>query len=319
MDIEIIKGGTAYVTLEPCSHFGKTPPCVAALIDSGIKRVVIALKDPDKRVNGKGVAALVASGIEVDVGVGASAAFETLEGYFKRQKEGVPHCLLKVATSLDSRIALADFKKRWITGHEMRNYIHLLRSRVDGIITGIGTIISDNPKMTCRLGASPSDSPQLYVFDSLLRTPLGSDVLKRLDQPTFFSSKDVDQERKKALEDAGAKVVHLPTSKEGSLDIWAALKYLGKVGCNTVLIECGLTLATSFVLDDFVDKIYWTQSNHILGDSALPAIGTLPDFGVGKEINDVDLLEKRKYTQAHFRVIGPDRLIILERKRNNNV
>ena len=144
------QGGTAYVTLEPCAHHGKTPPCADALIAAGIARLVVAIQDPDPRVNGNGLAQIANEGIIVCLGVEAVLASETLKYFICKIQNGKPYCSLKIAASIDGRIALSDRKKRWLTGPEMRRYVHLLRSQADAIITGIGTVLADDPQLNCR-------------------------------------------------------------------------------------------------------------------------------------------------------------------------
>ena len=306
-----LRGGTAYVTLEPCTHHGKTPPCSNALIEAGIRRLVVAVEDPDHRVNGTGLDQLAAANIEVVLGVLSSEYEEIISGFFNKIQYGVPLCSIKIATSIDGRIALSDRKKRWLTGLEMRRYVHCLRSQVDAIITGIGTVLADDPGLDCRNLGLKCDSPPIYVFDSLLRTPSKAKLFQSQHPVTLFCSDAASVKQQDKLSAAGASIVVMPNDSSGKLDVSAALRYLGKEGINNVLIEAGTEIVTSFLTADSVDRIYWTQSNHILGADALAAIGTL----VSKPMNKVAILLKTKYTQSVHRVIGNDRLIILNKVR----
>jgi diaminohydroxyphosphoribosylaminopyrimidine deaminase/5-amino-6-(5-phosphoribosylamino)uracil reductase len=270
--LDAVRGGTAYVTLEPCAHHGKTPPCSAALIGAGIGRLVVGVLDPDPRVNGAGLAAVEAAGIRVSFDVEYAESVESLKGFLNRNQYNKPYCSLKVASSIDGRIALADRQKRWITGPDMRRYVHLLRSRVDAIVTGVGTVISDDPQLTCRIEGLAQDSPLIFVFDSHLRLPPAAALLRGASPVTVFCREDAALERQTMLRAAGGEVVCLPLDAAGHPDIGAALEYLGSHGVNHLLVEAGTGLATAFLAADAVDRIYWTQSDHILGNDALPAV-----------------------------------------------
>jgi diaminohydroxyphosphoribosylaminopyrimidine deaminase/5-amino-6-(5-phosphoribosylamino)uracil reductase len=170
------RGATAYVTLEPCSHYGKTPPCAEALVAAGVQRVVAAIEDPDPRVSGRGLKALQAAGIEVAVGTGAAAALEINAGFLTRIAHGRPMVALKLATTLDGRIALANGASRWITGSEARQRAHLLRANHDAILVGTGTVAADDPQLTCRLAGLEGRSPVRVVLDRSLRLPAAARV-----------------------------------------------------------------------------------------------------------------------------------------------
>ncbi len=313
VDRAALKGGTAYVTLEPCTHHGKTPPCSDALIGAGIKRLVVALEDPDPRVNGAGLDQLRAANIEVRLGVLQLEYEEIILGFVNRIQSSKPFCSLKIASSIDGKIALADKQKRWITGLPMRRYVHFLRSQVDAIVTGIGTVLADDPELNCRNAGLQYDSPPIYVLDSLLRTPLGSKIFQSKQTVTLFCSNAVSAKRQHKFSAVGASVVVLPDDCTGKLDVCSALLYLGERGVNHVLIEAGTEIVTAFLAADLVDRIYWTQSNHILGADALAAVGAL----VSKPMNKVAIMPENKYTQSDHSVIGNDRLTILNRVRIN--
>ena len=172
------KGSTAYVTLEPCSHYGETPPCAEALIAADVARVVIAIDDPDARVSGRGIAMLKDAGIDVEIGVGAAAAKKINAGFLLHRREGRPLVTLKTASTLDARIATHGGQSQWITGEEARRRGHLLRKTHDAIVVGIGTALADDPELTCRLPGMEGDSPVRVVVDTHLRLPLKSKVVQ---------------------------------------------------------------------------------------------------------------------------------------------
>jgi len=308
-----LQGGTAYVTLEPCAHHGKTPPCADALIAAGIARLVVALQDPDPRVNGNGLAQIAKKGIIVCLGVEAALSNESLKYFIHKIQNFKPYCSLKIAASLDGRIALSDRKKRWLTGPKMRRYVHFLRSQADAIITGIGTVLSDDPKLNCRNEGLENDSPPIFIFDRLLRTPTTAAVLQSRYPVTLFCGETASEQRRQALGGAGCVIVPLPDDADGRPDIDAALQYMGGRGINHALVEAGTGLVTSFLAADALDCIYWTQSNHILGGNSLPAVGQF----TSQTINAVAIFAENRYTQTHYQAIGQDRLIILQKPNVN--
>ncbi|MBT6122059.1 MAG: bifunctional diaminohydroxyphosphoribosylaminopyrimidine deaminase/5-amino-6-(5-phosphoribosylamino)uracil reductase RibD [Candidatus Puniceispirillum sp.] len=303
-------GGTAYVTLEPCAHHGQTPPCATALIKAGIKRVVISWQDPDKRVNGKGVAMLRNAGIEVVTDIAKDVAFTVMQGFLHRMTHKRPLVTMKTATSLDGGIALGDGRKVWLTAPPMRRYVHLLRSKSDAILTGIGTILADDPEMTCRLPGLEADSPSRFILDSQLRCPPDAKILQNSDdvQTVIFCAETASSEARRALERTGAKIVPIALDavqkdvSHNRLDLSAVLRFLGDAGINNLLVEAGSNIVTSIITNDFVDFIHWTQSPHLLGSDAIPAISPL---------KLVALPEQTRYTETHHQQIGRDRLTIL--------
>ena len=222
------------------------------------------------------------------------------------QKEK-PFCSIKIAASIDGRIALSDRKKRWLTGAPMRRYAHILRSQADAIITGVGTVLADDPQLSCRNAGLAEDSPPIYVFDRLLRTPKTAKIFQSQHQVSLFCSNAAKEQQREALMALGASIVVLPDDVDGKPEVTAGLQYLGSKGVNNVLIEAGSKLVTSFLAADVVDRIYWTQSNHILGSDALTAIGKL---GLDPP-NEVEILLENKYIQSDHLVIGNDRLTVL--------
>ncbi|MDB3879768.1 bifunctional diaminohydroxyphosphoribosylaminopyrimidine deaminase/5-amino-6-(5-phosphoribosylamino)uracil reductase RibD [Alphaproteobacteria bacterium] len=308
-----LQGGTAYVTLEPCAHHGKTPPCADALIAAGIARLVVALQDPDPRVNGNGLAQIAEKGIIVCLGVEAALSNESLRYFIHKIQTHKPYCSLKIASSLDGKIALSDRKKRWLTSPKMRRYVHFLRSQADAIITGIGTVLADDPKLNCRNEGLENDSPPIFIFDRLLRIPTTAAVLQSPYPVTLFCGNMASKQRRQVLGDAGCVIVPLPDDADGRPDIGAALHYMGARGVNHALVEAGSGLVTSFLAADAVNCIYWTQSDHILGGNSLPAVGQFES----QTINAVATFAENRYIQTHYQAIGCDRLIILQKPSAN--
>ena len=304
------EGGTVYVTLEPCAHHGKTPPCIDALIAAGVARIVVAVGDPDARVNGRGLEMARAAGIEVNLGVESVAAMAVLHGFLRRISVGKPYVWLKTAASLDGGIALSDGKKRWLTGDPMRYFVHELRSRCDALLTGIGTILADDPELTCRDPAEDSDSPAVFVLDSQLRTPPNARLFgKGQRKVTLFCTESAPKERFIALQKTGATVTTLPPDPKGQLDLHAVLNHLGTIGINTVLVEAGTGVTTAMLGAGLVDKIYWTQSQHILGADARPVVGPF---------KLVAMPPQNLYTQLTSSWIGQDQLRVFVRDVNQD-
>lgn len=271
------KGGTAYVTLEPCAHHGKTPPCAEALVASGIKRCVIATGDPDPRVAGGGIAILTSAGIEIVEGVLEEEALEANAGFFARLKLGRPLVTLKLATSLDGRIATLSGESKWITGPAARSLGHQLRASHDAILVGSGTALADDPELTCRLPGLEDRSPIRVVLDSRLRLPLGAKLAQ--DQKRFptwlVTGADHTPAKLAPWREAGVEVLQLPVGKSGRVDLPAVLKALGERGLTRLLVEGGANLATSLLDADLVDRLAWFQAPLVIGDDGMAGIGEL--------------------------------------------
>jgi len=304
------EGGTVYVTLEPCAHRGKTPPCIDALIAAGVSRIVVAVGDPDARVNGRGLEMARAAGIDIHLGVESAAAMAVLNGFLQRMTHGKPYVWLKTAASLDGGIALSDGQKRWLTGVPMRHFVHELRSRCDALLTGVGTILADDPELTCRVPAEDSDSPLVFILDSHLRTPPNARVFgMRQRKVTLLCTQLAPKDRLAALQKAGATVTALSVDLHGQLDLRAALNHLGSIGINTILVEAGTGVTTAMLTAGLVDKIYWTQSQHILGDDARPVVGAL---------KLVELPPQNLYTLLSSSSIGQDQLHVFVQDVNQD-
>ncbi len=271
------KGADAYVTLEPCCHHGKTPPCTDALIAAGIRRVIVAVEDPDPRVAGKGLKALRAAGINVVSGISADAAAEINAGFFSTITRGRPLVTLKLATSLDGRLAVASGASRWITGEVARARSHLLRTTHDAVMVGSGTVIADDPELTCRLPGLTDRSPVRVVIDGGLRVPLTARVVADARRaPTWFIVRHgIAGERRAALAGCGVEVIDVPAMPGGETDLAAALSALAMKGITRVLVEGGATLAAALVRADLVDRIAWFQAPSLIGGDGLPALNVL--------------------------------------------
>ncbi|MBL8670224.1 MAG: bifunctional diaminohydroxyphosphoribosylaminopyrimidine deaminase/5-amino-6-(5-phosphoribosylamino)uracil reductase RibD [Alphaproteobacteria bacterium] len=274
------RGATAYVSLEPCSHWGKTPPCADALVAAGIARAVVAVEDPDPRVVGQGIAKLRAAGIAVAIGMRADAAAEVNAGFFLRVTRGRPLVTLKLATSLDGRIAASGGDSKWVTGEEARARAHLLRASHDAIAIGTGTALADDPLLTCRLPGLEERSPLRIVFDSRLRLPPKAAMLagKPASRPPTWIVTLPERETTPAaaaLRAVGAEILPVPAGPDGRIDPAAALQALGARGLTRLLVEGGGELAAALVRGDLVDRIAWFRAPLLLGAEGRAGIGAL--------------------------------------------
>jgi len=268
------RGATLYITLEPCAHDGRTPPCVEAVLASGVRRVVIAMRDPDPRTSGRSLARLRRAGIRVDVGVQEAAARELNQGFVSRVTHRRPFTHLKLAATLDGRIATASGESRWITGPAARAYVHRLRNRVDAIAVGSNTARLDDPELTARREGRVVHRPRRIVVDSRLRTPPSARLLE--GGAILLTAGPVPERKRRALEQAGAELVVVPRSRQGrKLDLRKAWRKLADRGVNEVLIEGGGALAAALLRQDLVDRSYWFLSPRLIGADGRPALGPL--------------------------------------------
>lgn len=276
------RGATAYVSLEPCAHQGKTGPCAQALVDAGVSRVVSAIEDPDVRVAGKGQAILAAAGIAVRSKVLAAQAEVLNEGFLSRVGRGRPFVTLKLATTLDGKIALSTGESRWITGDRARAHTHLARAQNDAVVVGIGTALADDPELTCRLpGVKPAGLVRVVV-DSKARLPAASKLVSTAKStPVWLLS---TQAGARTLHHAGVRVLQAPATA-GGVDLAAGLKLLGAEGLTRVLVEGGATLASALLKLGLVDRLLWYRAPSVMGEGisavaslGLSAIKDLPRF-----------------------------------------
>lgn len=266
---EAARGATAYLNLEPCSHFGRTPPCTRALLAAGVTRVVCALRDPDPRVAGGGLEELTRAGVAVESGLLASDAAELNRGFLRRMSSGRPWVTLKIGASLDGRTALADGVSRWITGEAARADVQRLRARASAVVTGIGTVLADNPKLTVRdpglelLGRRPLR----VVLDSRLRIPVTARVLDESAPAIVFTTQAAPDTS--AFGERSIRIETLP-GRDGRIDLAALLDRLGALECNEILVEAGPALAGAFLEDRRVDEFVLYVAPCVLGDAARP-------------------------------------------------
>ncbi len=271
------RGAAVYVSLEPCSHWGRTPPCADALIESGVRRVVVAIEDPDPRVAGRGIARLRAAGLIVETGLCAEAAAEINAGFLTRQRLGRPLVTLKLATSLDGRIASRTGASRWITGPPARERGQALRASHDAIMVGTGTVLADDPLLTCRLPGLADRSPVRVVLDRRLRIPLSARVIAGArDTPSWvLTLASADAGRREAFLAAGASLIDVDPDPAGGIDLAAALAALGRCGITRLLVEGGGRLAAALLRAGLVDRLAWFHAPLLIGADGAPAIADL--------------------------------------------
>lgn len=293
------RGATAYVSLEPCAHHGETPPCTEALVEAGTARAVVAVEDPDPRVRGKGIAMLQGAGIAVITGVERQAAEELNRGFFKRVTQGLPLVTLKLASTLDGRIATANHESRWITGERARREVHAMRAEHDAILVGSSTVIEDNPELTCRIPGLAGRSPVRIVADSRMRMPLTSRLAETArDVPTWvLTLPSIERERRRAFADLGIDVLEVAPGADGHIDLRLALELAAARGITRVIAEGGSELAAALILADLVDRIVWFRAPSLVGATGLPAIAGL---GVEK------LESAPRFRRQSVRPVGED-------------
>jgi diaminohydroxyphosphoribosylaminopyrimidine deaminase/5-amino-6-(5-phosphoribosylamino)uracil reductase len=296
------KGATAYVGLEPCSHHGKTPPCADALVEAGLARVLAATEDPDPRVSGRGLERLRAAGIAVECGLMRETADEINAGFFLRVREGRPLVTLKIATSLDGRIATHRGESRWITGEVSRARAHAMRAAHDAILIGSGTAIADDPMLDVRLPGFEDARRVRVVVDGRLRVPLTARLVRTArEHPTWFLVRsDVDPARARVFADCGVELVHLPVDAgTGHVAPGEVLKALGARGLTRVLLEGGAHLAGAFLRASLVDRLARFSAGLALGGDGVPALSA---FGVDK------LADAPRFSLLETAVCGEDAL-----------
>ena len=289
---EAVRGATAYVTLEPCSHHGRTPPCAEALIEAGVARVVAASPDPNPLVAGSGLERLRAAGVVVESGILEREAVALNPGFFKRMRTGMPWVRVKLAMSLDGRTAMADGSSKWITGEAARADVQRLRAQSCAIVTGVGTVLHDDPRLDVRIaahdGAPPERQPLRVVVDSQLRMPPSARVIGEAGD-TLVVTAGRDAAREQALVDAGVTVLHLP-GVDGRVDLRALLAHLAVAQCNEVLIEAGATLAGAALRAGLVDELVVYMAPVLMGSAARPLLDlrfAAMDEKLGLQITDV--------------------------------
>lgn len=292
------RGATLYVTLEPCSHQGKTPPCADAIITAGVARVVIPMHDPNPQVAGRGAERLRAAGIAVDIGVGEAEALRAHAGHLRRMREGRPHVLLKIAVSADDKAGLAGRKPVAITGEEAQTCVHRLRAAHDAVLTGIGTVIADDPLLTCRLPGMRERSPLRIVLDTRLRLPPDCRLVATAHETPVWvvCGEDAPHDAESRLRAGSVDVLRMPA---GTIDLRAALTLLAGRGLTRLMVEAGPILSASFVAADLVDEAVLLRGPNSIGDTGLPALEGMPLSA---------LTESAMLRRAEERELGADRL-----------
>ena len=267
------------MTLEPCSHFGKSPPCADAIIAAGIARVVSAIEDPNPEVAGQGHARLRAAGITVDIGLGAAEAARDHAGHFRRVRDKRPHVILKLAVSSDDKIAAAGRKPVAITGEAAKARVHLLRAQCDAVLVGIGTVLADDPLLTCRLPGMEARSPVRVVLDPRLRIPGTSRLVHSARETPLWvmASELAEAPAAMKLGAAGAQVMRLaPPKTSPGLDPAAVLQALAEKGITRLLVEGGARVASSFVAAGLVDEVWLLRGPDPIGADGIAALDALP-------------------------------------------
>ncbi|MFD2445944.1 bifunctional diaminohydroxyphosphoribosylaminopyrimidine deaminase/5-amino-6-(5-phosphoribosylamino)uracil reductase RibD [Bacillus sp. CGMCC 1.16607] len=288
------KGATLYVTLEPCSHFGKTPPCANLVKESEVSRVVVAMQDPNPQVAGRGINLLREAGIEVEVGVLEAEAKVLNERFIHNMITKTPYVISKVAMTLDGKIATYNGHSKWITGEESRHNVHRLRNEVDAILVGIGTVMADDPMLTTRLETG-GKNPIRVVLDSKLRISLEAKITDCTEAQTWIVTKEgIDSEKLQALKEKGVEIIFIPKTDSG-LDLTTLMEKLYEKGVTDLLVEGGSEINGSFLRAGLIDKFFIYMAPKILGGK-----GSLTPF-TGDDVEHMDeALDVSIHSIEHF-------------------
>lgn len=301
-------GATLYVSLEPCCHYGKTPPCTEAIINAGIKRVVAAIVDPNPRVAGQGLKILKEAGIETEVGILQEAALQQNEIFFKYIKTQMPFVAIKTAMTLDGKIASYTGDSRWITGEESRKYVHDLRNTYDAIMVGIGTVLADDPQLNTRLEAQDIRDPLRVIIDGNLDLPLESKIAasSRKQATIVFCSMNADESKARNLEALGMEIIRMETYGN-NVPLTEVLKILAGRRVTSILVEGGAEINASLFNSDLVDKVYSFIAPKIIGGRSAPT----PVAGDGQPF----MREARELITTEIKRFDNDVLIIAKTKK----
>ncbi len=296
---EIAKGATLYINLEPCAHYGKTPPCAPRVIGAGVKRVVIGMEDPNPVVRGKGIKTLKKAGLEVRVGILEKECRRLNEAFCKYILGKEPFVILKVAATLDGKIATRDGDSKWISGEASRRFVHKLRGQIDGVLVGIGTVLRDDPLLTSR--TSGGRDPYRIVLDSRLRIPEEAKVIGEVPARLFLATTELaPQDKMERLGKRGVQILTLH-SREGRVDVKSCLSKLGEIGITSLLVEGGSQVNGSFLDERLIDKLLLFLCPKLIGDPQAPGI-----FG-GRGVSS--LLEAVPLKEMKTKRIGEDIVI----------
>jgi diaminohydroxyphosphoribosylaminopyrimidine deaminase/5-amino-6-(5-phosphoribosylamino)uracil reductase len=284
------QGATLYVTLEPCTHTGRTPPCAPAVIGSGVHRTVIATTDPNPIVDGAGVQALEAAGVQTTLGVLENEAKRLIQPFAKHVTTGRPYVTVKAAVTLDGRVAAADGSSRWITGPTARRDAHRMRASVDAVLVGVGTVVADDPQLTVRLRGYGGRQPLRVVLDGSARTPLDARILEHSAPTLVAVTEKAPEDAIAALRGTGAEVVEFPSS-DGRVDLGAVIAELGRRGLLEVMIEGGPTVLGDAVERGLVDRYVVYVSPKLLGDAGLGMLAgiVVPHIDQARELQFVSV------------------------------
>ena len=294
---ERAKGADVYVTLEPCNHHGRTPPCVDALIQAGVGRVVVAMQDPNPLVAGNGVKRLQASGIQVEVGLMESVAFNLNSGFIARMTRGLPYVRCKIAASLDGRTALNNHQSQWITGEAARADVQHWRAQSCAIITGIGTVLADNPSMNVRL-ANVSRQPLRVIVDSQLQTPPDCKLLSTShpqSAPVLIAYANDANQQQQSLMAKGVRLLQLP-NQNGNVDLMALLATLAQQGVNEVLLEAGQGLNGAFLQAGLIDELILYYAPKLMGTDA-KGMFAVPELTNMQQVTHLQIIDVRQFGQ----------------------
>jgi len=283
------RGAVLYLNLEPCTHYGKTPPCAPQVIQSSVKRVVIGMEDPNPLIKGRGVEALRKAGLNVEVGILERECRRLNEAFCKYILKKEPFVILKVAATSDGKIATRNGDSKWISGEASRHLVHQLRDQVDGVLVGIGTVLKDNPKLTARI--VKGRDPYRVVLDSQLKTPDGAEVIRTSPSKTIIASTEkAPKDKIEKLEKKGAQVLLFDT-KEGKINLKSCLSKLGEIGIMSLMVEGGGRVNGSFLDEGLVDKLLLFLSPKIIGDPK--ALGIFGGKGVSNIQEAIALKEMK--------------------------
>ena len=292
-DKKILEGATLYVSLEPCSHFGKTPPCVDEIIKNKFARVVICKIDPDARVCGNGVKILQKSGIKVEVGIGEKEAQNINRAFFKSKLENKPFVTLKIATSLDGKIATKNFQSKWITSENSRKFGNFLRSKNQAILVGANTVRIDNPSLDCRILGLEEYSPKKIVICKNLDFTFDENIFNKNPQIATIIICPESQKNypnlQKFLQKNPQNLAIFCEIIDNKIDLENALKKLNEIGINSILVEGGSSIITQFLHQNLVDELIWIQAGIIIGNDGLEAIGKLGITNLNEALNNFQL------------------------------
>ncbi len=302
---EKAQGATAYVTLEPCCHYGRTPPCTEALIKAGVKKVVVAMQDPNPQVAGKGLQQLSGHGIEVCSGVLEDQARALNLGFIKRMQDQLPFVRCKLATSLDGRTAMASGESKWISSEASRKDVQRLRAYSNAIMTGIGTVLADDPSLTVReQQLIPPEQPLRVVLDSNLKIPVDATMLSLPGEVYIVTTNQWDktkQIKKEALEKMGVNIINVAT-QDNKIKLKEVLKILAQKEINDVLLECGATLAGAMLQENLLDQLVLYLAPHLMGDLA-KGLFHFPEIKYMSERIALDIQDVRRF-EKDIRIIA---------------